>query len=127
MIQDTWWELLPGGGYLVLEGRSGPGPGLYLYPDCLHAIRGEWNEAGELVCGQACLVERLQVEGGVCLVRPGPPSGPALSFQPSTATWLAQYPTLPDPYEAATVEVRTSGAAGAGEGLFARRVREQII
>ena len=61
------------------------------------------------------------------LVSPGPEQ--RLRFCRSTEVSVGAGPLVPDPYEERTVEVRTSGVGGGGEGLYVKRniVKGELI
>lgn len=119
------WEYRQGGGYLVGEVSNDTGEftgdGLaYLYPDLATALVGEFA-GGVLVSGAWRSVEGVRwVDGGIPAPTFGPARGEAVPFSRSTRTSVGACPLVPDPYESAVVECRTSGMPGAGEGLFAR-------
>ena len=56
---------------------------------------------------------------GILKVETRTPEGPLLSYELSTRTKICSQMLHRDPYEGQMVEVKTSGADMAGEGVFA--------
>ena len=103
--------------------------GLYVYPDWSSCVSGRWRD-------------HLLEEGGYCTITQlclTNHSLPSLTTEPSTTTRLTYSPpsysttglppTIMDPFENKTVEVRPSHIPGSNEGLFTTRAvaRGQLV
>merc|ERR1712107_635069 len=55
------------------------------------------------------------------------PEGRLYAREVSTHEFVTKSPTLPDPYELSTVEVKKSNVFGANDGLFARKKIEKNV
>jgi len=118
-----------GGGYLtgVLngEGEMTGDEIAYIYPDFKTALIGSFEKGfmksaregkvvGELLCDSEWglpFVDFLLVEENEVI----------FSYDPATNESFGSSPHLPDPMDAANVEVKASNVAGGGEGAFALR------
>ena len=78
-----------------------------------------------LVDGVSAILADVRVRNSIAeptwslMVSPGPEQ--RLRFCRSTESSVGAGPLVPDPYEERTVEVRTSGVGGGGEGLYVKR------
>jgi len=120
----TAWIFREGGGCVTGEvDVSGKLTGdniVYIYPDCSTCLVGSFHD-GQLVSGQQTTLKSVTNKMGVMEVRVEEPlGGPEYTFTKSTTETICQNKLIGEPYESVTVEVRLS-AAGAGDGLFARR------
>jgi len=93
---------------------------VYFYPDFSTVIVGLWEDH-LLVQGRASsLAHACYSEAGWTL-RFGDLSGPTVAYSPPSHYSLGAPPTLKDPMESVTVEVKQSRIPGAASGLFLTR------
>ena len=121
----TWWKIIRGGGCVVgrvdEDGKLTGTTIAYLYPDFKSALIGTFKD-GEMVFSQAAQLTGYTTENS-CIKRPvfTEPDGRLYPREISTHEFVTSSPTLADPYESVTVEVKQSNVEGAHDGIFARK------
>ena len=95
----------------------------YFHPDFESGILGQFEANGLLIEGKQVVIEKVifDHEFLVPTVKLSAVSGDSLKADVSTRTRLSKNPTLRDPFEARTTEVRKSSVDGAGDGVFVLR------
>ena len=120
----TCWRIVGGGGCVVgrvdCDGKlSGPDIA-YIYPDYKTALVGVFHN-GEMVTAQHCSVSNVSTENGTIKVAEfSEPTGSVFKREFSSHDFVTLSPTLKDPYETNTIQVKKSSVPGASEGTFAR-------
>lgn len=117
------YKLIPDGGVIVgVVDEDGHLTGteiVFLYPDFKTAFLGHFED-GVLMKAQATKLECVVEEDKLMIPLFAEPSGPHYKPEISNFDFITSEPLLPDPYESAMIEVKTSGVEGANEGLFVR-------
>ena len=120
-----WWKMLEGGGVLVgnvnrHEKFSG-NETIFLYPDLITCFVG-WFEDEKMVNAKIGNVTGFTIEDGI-MVLDVEYQTQKHGFGQESLKYesLCSFPTERDPYEAKTVECKSSLVVGAGQGVFVKR------
>ena len=87
----------------------------YMYPGYKSALVGKFDN-NYMVAAKYAHVKSAKCEDNFMTVEFEDPAedGPEYTYDPATNETIGKFPTLEDPYEAETVEVRQSNIEGAG-------------
>ena len=96
----------------------------FVYPDFCTAILGRFNN-GVLVDGVSAVLADVNIKDDIAVAMWSVIGSPLpemhVTHFKSTEEDAGPQPLVRDPYESRTVEVRTSGLGGGGDGLFVTR------
>ena len=124
------WKIIRGGGCVIgkvdEDGKMSGTEIAYLFPDFRTAFVGTFKD-GVMVFARACSLKGVSSEGSIKVPILTEPEGRLYAREVSTHEFVTKSPTLPDPYELSTVEVRKSNVFGANDGLFARKKIEKNV
>ena len=109
--------------YEELPGENGVRRGVYLYPDWSSCVSGTWRdhileEGGYCRITQLCLTSNTT---SLPSLSTEPSHNLSLTYSPPSYSNTGLPPTIMDPFENKTVEVRPSHIPGSNEGLFTTR------
>ena len=107
--------------YEELGGETGVRRGVYLYPDWASCVSGTWRGHTLEEGGYCSLTQLCLHNSSLASLSTEPSHNLSLTYSPPSYSSTGLPPTIMDPFENNTVEVRPSHIPGSNEGLFTTR------
>jgi len=118
------WEWQEGGGYITgivdAKGQFSGDETAFVYPDFETTLFGR-SENGVMISARPAMLECVDIINDIAEPVFTISDAPTVAHCRSSRESVGKDPLVRDPYEASTVQVRSSQVDGGGEGLYANR------